>query len=66
MKHNVKISVSKEPVSGGIVACKKVSVREKLLTKLLGCKEKVMVLVPGDSVQAVSIVELPEGGATDE
>lgn len=66
MKHNVKISVSKEPVSGGIVACKKVSVREKLLTKLLGCKEKVMVLVPGDSVQAVSIVELQEGGPTDE
>ena len=32
MRHNLKISVSKEPQSGGIVQCRNVSLREKLLT----------------------------------
>ena len=50
MRHNLKISVSKEPQSGGIVQCRNVSLREKLLTRLLGRKEQVMILVPGNSV----------------
>lgn len=66
MKHNLKISVSKEPKSGGIVACRNVSFREKLLTRILGGKERMMVIVPGNSVAAVSITELAEGGDTDE
>ena len=36
--------------------------REKLLTWLFGKQEKVMVLIPGNTVESVSIVELPEGG----
>ena len=63
MKHNLKISLSREPQSGGLVRCRKVTVREKLLTWLLGRQERVMVLFPGDTVESVSIVELPEGGA---
>ena len=51
MRHNLKISVSKEPQSGGIVQCRNVSLREKLLTRLLGRQEKVMILVPGNSVE---------------
>ena len=39
MRHNLKISVSKEPQSGGIVQCRNVSLREKLLTRLLGRRE---------------------------
>ena len=66
MRHNVKISVSKEPQSGGIVQCRNVSLREKLLTRLLGRREKVMILVPGSSVESVCITEVPEGGAACE
>ena len=33
MKHNLKISVSKEPKTGGIVQCRSVTLREKLLTR---------------------------------
>lgn len=62
MKHCLKISVSKEPRSGGILQCRNVSVREKLLTFLLGRKEKIMILVPGRSVASVTIDELSEGG----
>ena len=63
MKHNLRISVSKEPHQGGIVQCRNISIREKLLTRLLECKQKVMILVPGNTVSTVSITEVPEGGA---
>ena len=66
MKHNLKISVSREPQTGGIVRCKSVSLREKLLTRLLGQKEKVMILIPGNSVETLCITEVPEGGAAVE
>lgn len=62
MKHNLKISVSKEPKDGGVVACRCVSIREKILTKLLGSKQKVLVLVPGDTVSSIAIAEVTEGG----
>lgn len=64
MKHNLTISVSKDPRKGGIVQCKNISIREKLLTKLLGRKQKIMILIPGNSVSTVSITEVQEGGAT--
>ena len=62
MKHSLKISVSKQPQTGGIVSCHSVSVRERILRFLLGAQRKVMVLVPGDSVQELSICEINEGG----
>lgn len=62
MKHNLKISVSKEPQAGGIVRCRNVTMREKLLTRLLGKQEKVMILIPGNTVESLSITEVSEGG----
>ena len=50
MKHSLKISVSKQPQNGGIVTCRNVTVRERILRFLLGNKQKVTILVPGDSV----------------
>ncbi len=66
MKHNLSINVSKKPLEGGIVQCRSVSLREKLLSRLFGRKEKVMILVPGNSVESVCITEVPEGGAACE
>lgn len=62
MKHNLRISVSKETQRGGIVQCRNSSIREKLLTRLLGRKQKVMILIPGNTVSTVSITEVQEGG----
>ena len=58
MKHNLLIRVSKEPQKGGIVQCRNISIREKLLTRLLGHKQKVMILIPGNTVSTVSITEI--------
>ncbi len=62
MKHNLKISVSKNPTEGGVVRCRRVSMRERLLRHFFGEKRRVMVIVPGDSVECVSITEVPDGG----
>lgn len=62
MKHNLCIRVSKKPQKDGIVQCRSLSIREKLLTRLLGRRQKVMILIPGNTVSTVSITEIQEGG----
>lgn len=62
MKHNLKISVSKKPTEDGIVRCQRVTMRERLLWYLFGEKHRVMVIVPGDTVECVSITEIPDRG----
>ena len=62
MKHNLTISVSKDPRRGGVVQCRSISIREKFLTRMFGRVQKVMILVPGNSVSTVTITEIQEGG----
>ena len=62
MKHTLRISVAKEPVSGGIVSCRNVSMRERLVRFLLGEKRRLTIIVPGDSVRELAISEVMEGG----
>ena len=66
MKHDLKISISREPPGGGIVRCRTVRLRERLLDRLLGKNHRVTLIVPGDNVERVSITELPEGGDENE
>ena len=69
MKHNLKISVDRGaafppvPGSGGIVWCRTVPMRERVLRCLLGEVRRVTIIVPGDSVQALSLQEVPEVGS---
>ena len=62
MKHTLRISVAKEPASGGIVSCRNVSMRERLVRFLLGEKRRLTIIVPGDSVRELAISEVMEGG----
>ena len=62
MGHTLRISVSKGPAQGGIVSCRSISVRERFLRFLLGDKQRLAVIVPGDSVQELAISEVLEGG----
>ena len=65
MKHMLRISVSKEPNDGAIVGCRHVTVRERLLRLLLGNKRQLTVIVPGESVKMLSIIEV-EGEAHEQ
>jgi len=60
MTHNLKIRVSKDKCNGGVLACRQVTIREKLLRFLLGNPVKLTVLVPGDSVDEVAIEEVSD------
>ena len=62
MKHNLKISVSKEPKKNGVVSCRNITVRERLLHFLLGDKQRLTIIVPGDTVSELAIAEIKEGG----
>lgn len=62
MKHNLKISVSKEPKKKGVVNCRNVTVRERLLRLFLGDKQKLTIIIPGDTVSELAIAEIKEGG----
>ena len=62
MKQRVSISVSAAKGSGQLAAVRAVSVRERILRFLLGGKEKVTIIVPGDSVEELAIREINEGG----
>ena len=66
MRHKLKVSVSKEPMVGGIAAVRKVSVRERLLRLLLGEMRRVIVLIPGDKVDEIAISEEVKYGGRDE
>lgn len=61
MEHNLKIGVSKKPKYGGIVSCRTVSVRERILRFLLGSPTKLTIVVPGGSVSSLSINEVAGG-----
>lgn len=62
MDHTLKISVAKKPVSGGIVSCRSISVRERFLRFLFGEKQQLTIIVPGDSVRELAVSEVMEGG----
>ncbi len=66
MNRGLKISVSKAPRTDGMLACRRITLREKLLTRLLGAPRKMLVLVPGDGVDAISVTEVMKGGVRDE
>ena len=61
MKHALNITVSKERQNSGIMACRQLTVRERLLRFLLGAPVKLTVIVPGDSVDEVAIFENGRG-----
>ena len=65
MRQHMKISVVKGHANGGVVTCRQVTVRERLLRFLLGVPQKLTVIVPGDTVDEIAISEVPKGGETN-
>lgn len=62
MKHNLHISVSDKPQRNGMVSCKSISMRERFLRMLFGRKQKIVILVPGDTIEELAITKVTEGG----
>ena len=62
MKHRMNIRVSREPPGMALMRCRRVAIRERFLRWLFGEKRSVTVIVLGDTVETVSIEELPVKG----
>lgn len=54
MSQNLKICLFRQ-TSNGIIRCKNINLRERLLRSLFGEKQKLMILIPGDSVESLEI-----------
>ena len=61
MQHSLKISIGKDTEGPGIVRCRKMALRDRLLRRLFGETGRVMVIVPGNSVKTLAIQEVAEG-----
>lgn len=46
-KHKLRINVTDDAPDDSLVSARTVSLRERLLTRILGRKQRVTVLVPG-------------------
>ena len=57
MTHAMKIRVSRAKLNGGLMTCRTVTIRERLLRFLLGTPTKLTIIVPGDSIDEVGISE---------
>lgn len=60
MKHTLRIRISKNPRSESIMRCKNVSVRERLLRFIFGEKHRITVILPGNTVEELTINEIGE------
>lgn len=60
MKHKLKINISDNDRDLGIVKCRNVTLQERFLQYLLGRKQRVTIIVPGNSVKSVDIREVSE------
>lgn len=58
--HGLKLSIAKRiPADSGIVATNTVNVRERIARFLFGTPRKMMIIVPGESVDQIDIHEKP-------
>ncbi|WP_288908178.1 hypothetical protein [uncultured Megasphaera sp.] len=55
MKQQLVISVSKKPKDDGVVSCKSIGVREKIIRFFLGKKEAIMVFIPGNRIDEIVV-----------
>ncbi len=67
LKHKVTISVAKpNGHKAPVIESGQKTIRSRFLDFLLGKKVNLLVVTPGDSVEAVEIKEIREGGVGSE
>ena len=58
MKHSIEIRVSDGSLKRIVLRSRKISLPKKLWRLFFGLERKAIILVPGDSVESVSIKEV--------
>ena len=65
MHHTMQISVGGKP-KNSVAVVRNFRIRERLMHRLFGSMTRMTVIVPGDTVEEVSITEVKEGDESDE
>lgn len=60
MQHRLKISLDKNAKGPGIVRCRKLPLWDRVLRRLLGESNGVMVIVPGNTVRTLTMLKVSE------
>ncbi|MGV3103846.1 hypothetical protein [Rothia sp. 32237D007AR] len=55
--HRLKVSLTKSAPDDALLSTKRLTLRERILTVLLGPKQDLTVLIPGNQVKTVEIVQ---------
>lgn len=61
MNRRLRVSVSKDPPTEGVMMCRNLTIRERILNLLLGDKRRITVLIPGKDVDEIAICETERG-----
>lgn len=57
-QHRLKLHIAKDiPADPGIVGTKNIKIRERIARILFGAPRRMMIIVPGDSVDEINIRE---------
>lgn len=64
MNGRLKVTVSRRPKTEGVMTCRSLTVRERIMRFLLGRKDRVTVLIPGDCVGEIAICDNEKGEIT--
>lgn len=56
-RHKLRINITKDPVEDSLVSARSVTIRERVLARLLGRKQRVTVLIPGQQIGSLEIIE---------
>lgn len=66
MKHQLKLSISKNPSLDNMIQCRKFSIREKILNILFGKKKDILVLIPSERIKEIFISEKGEDNESNK
>ena len=66
MKHSINISLLKSQKDSCFLRCKNVFIREKILTLIFGRLHEVAIIVPGNTIDKISVTEDAGGDYSTE
>lgn len=55
MENQLKVKVTKNPSSESVMKCRKWTIRERVFQFLFGKKRELVILIPSDRIQEVTI-----------
>lgn len=66
MSKHLKLTLSKKPPDSSLVAMKETKIKQSLFSRLFGAKNKVAIIIPGEDIGSIEIVNGRSDGKRHE